>query len=90
MAKAIKIQPEQIASAKRILQELPAKESGKTRQEAAKQLAKDVQSALKKGYTFKDISEVLKADGIPLSAAMIKAYANPVRKGQLNESSAER
>lgn len=87
MAKAIKVQPEQIASAKRILQELPVKESGKTRQEAAALLAKEVQAALNKGYTFKDISEALKADGVPLSAAMIKAHAEPIRKGRFKNRS---
>ncbi len=72
MSKAAMIQPEQIEAAKKLLQALPVKETAKSKQQAARQLVKDFQAALKKGYTPKDISDILQQEGIAIPASLIK------------------
>lgn len=72
MAKQVLIQPEQIESARKRLRELPTKESRKTKEEAATALAKDIRHALKKGYSLRDISELLKSEGVPVPASLIR------------------
>ena len=72
MARAQKITSEQIESARKVLQELPVKEVGKSKEDAAALLIKDIQAALKKGYTVREISQRIKQDGTPVSASLIK------------------
>ena len=74
MASAPTIRPEQITRAKKLLQDLPEKENKKTRPEAAKLLEKDFRKALKKGYSAKEISAVLKNEGIIIPAYLVKNF----------------
>ena len=74
MGQSAKIRPEQIAQAKKLLQDLPEKEDRKTRLEAAKILEKDFQKAKKKGYSPKELSQILKNEGIIIPAYLIKQF----------------
>ena len=76
MSKAVRFGPEQVAAARKLLQELPVKEKDKSKQELAAHLGRDIQAALKKGYSAKDLSELLKENGLGLSASLIKAHAD--------------
>lgn len=82
MAKKTLIQPEQIEAARRILQQLPVKETAKTKQEAATVLSKDFQGVSKKGYSSTDICEVLKNEGISIPASLIKAQMKEGQKAR--------
>ena len=72
MARAQKITLEQIEAARKTLQELPVKELGKSKEDAAYSLMKDIQTALKKGYSIKELSNSFKQGGILISASIIK------------------
>ena len=56
MAVKTRIPMEKIMAVKKKLQKLPAKETGKTREEALEILAGDFQEALRKGYSVKGSS----------------------------------
>ena len=66
MGQSAKIRPEQIAQAKKLLQDLPEKEDRKTRS--------DFQKAKKKGYSPKELSQILKNEGIIIPAYLIKQF----------------
>ena len=53
------------------LQKLPTKETGKTREEALEMLAGDFQEALKKGYSVKEIREILGEEGVTLALSKV-------------------
>ena len=67
MAVKTKIPMEKILVIQKRLQKLPARETGKTREEALEILAGDFQEALKKGYSVKEIREILGEEGITLA-----------------------
>ena len=69
MAVKTRIPMEKIMAVKKKLQKLPAKETGKTREEALEILAGDFQEALKKGYSVKEIREILGEEGVRLALA---------------------
>ena len=71
MAVKTRIPMEKIMVVKKKLQKLPAKETGKTREEALEILAGDFQEALKKGYSVKEIREILGEEGITLALGKI-------------------
>ena len=71
MAVKTRIPMEKIMAVKKKLQKLPAKETGKTREEALEMLAGDFQEALKKGYSVKEIREILGEEGVTLALGKI-------------------
>ena len=71
MAVKTKIPMEKIMAVKKKLQKLPVKETGKTREEALEMLAEDFKEALKKGYSVKEIREILSAEGVTLALKKI-------------------
>lgn len=71
MAVKTKIPMEKILVIQKRLQKLPARETGKTREEALEILAGDFQEALKKGYSVKEIREILGEEGITLALGKI-------------------
>lgn len=75
MAVKTKIPMEKIMTVKKKLQKLPAKETGKTREEVLEMLAGDFQEALKKGYSIKEIREILGEEGITLALGKISDKA---------------
>ena len=68
------IRPQQIARARKLLQELPEKEDRKTRPEAAALLERDFKKATEKGYNPKQLSQMLKNEGIVIPAYLIKRF----------------
>lgn len=74
MASSKKIRPEQLTRARKLLHDLPEKEDGKTRPEAAEFLESDFRKALDKGYSPKELSQILKNEGIIIPAYLIKRY----------------
>lgn len=77
MKKGAKIRPEQITRAKKLLQDLPEKDERKTREEAAEFLEKDFRKALEKGYSPKELSAILKNEGIIIPAYLVEKYLKP-------------
>ncbi|WP_165177685.1 hypothetical protein [Desulfovibrio sp. ZJ369] len=86
MANKTKIRPEQLTRARKLLQDLPKREEGKTRPEAAEFLENDFRKAFKKGYSPKELSQLLKNESIIIPAYLIQKFlsetadAPPVQK----------
>ena len=57
-----------------LLQKLPEKDDRKTRLEAAKLLEKDFKKAMQKGYSAKEISTILKNEGIIIPAYLVTDF----------------
>lgn len=74
MTKARAVRPEQIRQARKLLNELPAKDDRKTREEAVGILEKDFRKAFKKGYTPKELSLILKNAGIIIPAYLTEKF----------------
>ena len=73
MAQNATIRPQQIERARKLLQDLPEKEDRKTRPEAAELLERDFRKAKEKGYNPKELSQMLKNEGI-IPAYLIKRF----------------
>ncbi len=86
MASNATIRMEQLTKAKKLLMNLPKKKDGKTRPDAAKFLEKAFRNALKKGYSPKELSQLLKNESIIIPAYLIQKFlsetadAPPVQK----------
>lgn len=74
MASRATIRYEQIERARELLQKLPEKDNRKTRPEAAKLLEKDFRKAMQKGYSAREISAILKNEGIIIPAYLVKNF----------------
>ena len=74
MAKNATIRPQQIERARKLLQDLPEKEDRKTRPEAAELLERDFRKAKEKGYNPRELSQMLKNEGIIIPAYLIKRF----------------
>ena len=59
---------------KKLLQNLPEKENRKTRPEAAELLERDFKKAKEKGYNSRELSQMLKNEGIIIPAYLIKRF----------------
>ena len=68
------IRPQQIEQAKKLLQNLPEKENRKTHPEAAELLERDFKKAKEKGYNPRELSQMLKNEGIIIPAYLIKRF----------------
>ena len=77
MAKAGKLRPEQLARAQTLLSDLPEKDERKTREEGAEFLEKDFRKALRKGYTPKELSAILKNESIIIPAYLVEKFLKP-------------
>ncbi len=74
MASSATIRMEQLTKAKKLLMNLPKKKYGKTRPDAAKFLEKAFRNALKKGYSPKELSQLLKNESIIIPAYLIQKF----------------
>ena len=82
MAQNATIRPQQIERARKLLQDLPEKEDRKTRPEAAELLERDFRKAKEKGYNPRELSQMLKNEGIIIPAYLIKRECfHPSEKG---------
>jgi len=69
------ITQEQIEQAKRMMKNLPAKQSSAlSKQEAVQAMRKEIMSLKSKGYDFSEIASHLSSAGISISAATLKSY----------------
>ena len=89
MAAIGKLRPGQIERARTLLQNLPEKDDRKTREEAAGILEKDFRKALKQGYTPKELSAMLKAEGIIIPAYLVEKYLKPENEKNQQEAKAK-
>jgi len=76
------ISQEKIEQAKRMMKNLPTKQSSAlSKQEAVQALKKEIMSLKNKGYDFSEIAEQLANAGIQISAATLKTYLRgPAKK----------
>jgi uncharacterized coiled-coil DUF342 family protein len=81
------ISQEQIEQAKRLMKNLPTKQSSAlSKQEAVQALKKEIMSLKSRGYDFSEIAEQLANAGIQISAATLKSYLRtPAKKKKDNE-----
>lgn len=80
MARISRVTAEQLEKAQKKIQELPIKDTSKTTRDAIAILTKDIQSALKRGYTLEDISSLLKDAGILITTSTLKNYMGKKEK----------
>lgn len=74
MASNATISPQQIARARKLLQNIPEKEDRKTRPGAAALLERDFKKTKEKGYNPKELSQLLKNEGIIIPVYLIKRF----------------
>ena len=67
-----KIGSDEVTAAKKALKALEERNVGLTRDEALKELEKDVKEALRKGYSLKEISDILRQNGVLLPVSFLK------------------
>ncbi|MBD5418288.1 MAG: hypothetical protein HDR50_11765 [Desulfovibrio sp.] len=84
MGKVGKIRPEQLRTAQKILKELPVKDTRCSREEAAAFLEKDLKRAFRKGYTPKELCDLLKKVGIIIPERLIARYQEPAEEDEEN------
>jgi len=81
MARAV--EPERIEAAKSRLRALPEKPKAPKAlsiAEAIRQIKNEVRAALKRGYTFDEIAQALKEDGIDVGTPTLKSYVSRSNK----------
>lgn len=76
MAKPIRYTDAQIETARRKLRSLAAQNQGHTRAETAGILSADVRKAAQKGYSIRQIRQVLAEAGLAISLDRLKALLN--------------
>lgn len=77
------IRPERIERVRKLLQDLPEKDTRISKRETVTRLEADIRKALKKGYTPKEIVALMKAGGIIVSMQLIKEVLEPENKKEI-------
>ncbi len=77
MGKFKRIQVNDIKAMQKTLEDLPDKNLGKTREEAAEMLNAQILKALDKGYTLKEITELMARGNVSIPAPVIRAKVLP-------------
>ncbi len=73
MGKFKRIQVNDIKAMQKTLDDLPDKNLGKTREEAAEMLNAQIMKALEKGYTIRELAEVMSRRNVTIPAPVIRA-----------------
>lgn len=73
MATARRYTLEQIEAVRKKLRNLPVKEAGKTRAEAAEILVNDISRAVRQGYTLREIRDLLADAGVSIPLTKLEA-----------------
>lgn len=73
MGKFKRIQVNDIKAMQKTLDDLPDKNLGKTREEAAEMLNAQIMKALEKGYTVRELAEVMSRGNVAIPAPVIRA-----------------
>lgn len=85
MAKPIRYTDAQIETARKKLRSLAAQNQGHTRAETAGILSADVRKAVQKGYSIRQIREVLAEAGLAISLDRLKALLNAPEENRQEE-----
>ena len=79
MGKPKRIPVKDIKAMQKILDDLPDKNLGKTRAEAAELLNANILKALEKGYTVKELAEIMAQGNVVIPAPVIRAKVLPAK-----------
>ena len=79
MGKYKRIADQDIREMKKTLDTLPDKHLGKTREEAVDMLNAHILKALEKGYTIKELVEIMAKGNVSIPAPLIRAKVLPPR-----------
>lgn len=79
MGKYKRIAEQDIREMKKTLDALPDKNLGKTREEAADLLNANILKALEKGYTVRELAEIMAKGNVSIPAPLIRAKVFPPR-----------
>lgn len=80
MGKFKRIQVNDIKAMQKTLDDLPDKNLGKTREEAAEMLNEQILRALDKGYSLKEITELMARGNVAIPAPVIRAKVLPPKE----------
>ena len=83
MATARRYTMEQIEAARKKLRNLPVKEAGKTHGEVAEFLVNDIKKAMRRGYTLRDIRDLLADAGVSVPLARLEGLFGKAPKLEL-------
>ena len=79
MGKFKRIPVKDINAMRKILDELPDRNLGKTREEAAELLNAHILKALEKGYTVKELAAIMAGGNVAIPAPVIRAKVLPAK-----------
>ena len=79
MGKFKRIPVKDINAMRKILDELPDRNLGKTREEAADLLNANILKALEKGYTVKEVAAIMAGGNVVIPAPVIRAKVLPAK-----------
>ena len=77
MGKFKRIPVKDINAMRKILDDLPDRNLGKTREEAAKLLNANILKAIEKGYTVKELADIMAQGNVVIPAPVIRAKVLP-------------
>ena len=86
MGKFKRIPVKDINAIRKILDDLPDKNLGKTREEAAELLNANILKAIEKGYTVKELADIMAQGNVVIPASVIRAKVLPKRRFRENVS----
>ena len=79
MGKVIRIEDDSIKSMRKTLDDLPDKRLGKTRDEATEMLFENLKKAMEKGYSFKELADILEKGNVSIPVATLRKKLAEVR-----------
>ena len=79
MGKFKRIPVKDIKAMRKILDDLPDKNLGKTREEAAELLNANILKAIEKGYTVKEVAAIMAQGNVIIPAPVIRAKVLPAK-----------
>lgn len=80
MGKFKRIPVKDIRAMQKILDDLPDRNLGKTREEAAELLNANILKAIEKGYTVKELAEIMAQGNVAIPAPVIRAKVLPQKE----------
>ena len=86
MGKVIRIEDDSIRSMRKTLDDLPDKRLGKTRDEATELLFENLKKAMEKGYSFKELADILEKGNVSIPVATLRKKLAEVRLDTQKES----
>ena len=79
MGKFKRIPVKDITAMRKILDDLPDKNLGKTREEAVELLNANILKAIEKGYTVKELADIMAQGNVVIPAPVIRAKVLPAK-----------